>query len=338
MTIRSKQHRGILCLFLFLTLNLFCASNVTARIGYTSNSFDTTIKNWFSTPMLDDNISDSIAQDLFDNNIIFQECWNNDMLFVYEHVKYEELKDTNTIQLVKGDEQFQLTWYGNVNSPYGRRWGRMHHGVDLYLRSGDTVVSAFDGIVRYADFNKGGYGNCVIVRHVNGLETLYGHLSKIEVDPNQFVKAGQLIGLAGSTGRSDGPHLHFETRYKDFSINSFYYVDQSTTKLKGDTMVLIRSNVLNYRYPTDAKNKLNVMEDEKGIKDPTKKYSQGNQSKYHRTNKKVRKVKPRTHTVKKGESISVIARKYKTTWVKLRQLNHLKPNSKLKPGQKLKVK
>lgn len=110
---------------------------------------------------------------------------------------------------------------GQVTSGYGYRpkFGRMHKGTDLHLKMNDTVVSAFDGVVRVVNYEGKGYGNYVIIRHPNGLETVYGHLNKHLVKENQTVRAGQPIGLGGSTGRSTGPHLHFETRFMGYPIN-----------------------------------------------------------------------------------------------------------------------
>ncbi|MFM7751320.1 MAG: peptidoglycan DD-metalloendopeptidase family protein, partial [Opitutaceae bacterium] len=143
--------------------------------------------------------------------------------------------------------------YGSLNSTYKWRWGRQHHGLDLGLHTGDSVMAAFDGVVRYAQFNKGGYGNCVIIRHLNGLETLYGHLSKLEVLPNQYVSGGQLIGLGGSTGHSMGPHLHFETRYKDFSFNPQIFIDVENQSLLNDTLVLSKSDFTANRYRSSSR-------------------------------------------------------------------------------------
>lgn len=110
---------------------------------------------------------------------------------------------------------------GHVTSNYGYRpkFGRAHKGIDLKLNSNDTVVAAFDGKVRVVNYEARGYGNYVIIRHANGLETVYGHLNKQLVKEDQDVKAGQPIGLGGSTGRSTGPHLHFETRFMGYAIN-----------------------------------------------------------------------------------------------------------------------
>lgn len=100
-----------------------------------------------------------------------------------------------------------------VTSRFGKRVMNYHKGIDIGARFGDTIYSAFDGKVRVATYNPRGYGNFVVIRHYNGLETLYAHMSRITVKTNDYVKSGQPIGLAGSTGRSTGVHLHFETRF-----------------------------------------------------------------------------------------------------------------------------
>lgn len=106
-----------------------------------------------------------------------------------------------------------------ITSNFGRRWNRNHNGIDLKAYLGDTIYAAFSGKVRVVRYNQGGYGNFIVIRHHNGLETVYGHLSKQIVKVNEDVKAGQPIGLAGNTGRSTGTHLHFETRFCGIPIN-----------------------------------------------------------------------------------------------------------------------
>ena len=122
------------------------------------------------------------------------------------------LPDEINILLVHDSSEFCFPVKNRKTSNYGWRWNRGHHGVDIGLSTGDPVMAAFSGTVRVAG-RMGGYGNCVVVRHANGLETLYGHLSKINVKPKQEVTAGEVIGLGGSTGNSTGPHLHFECRF-----------------------------------------------------------------------------------------------------------------------------
>jgi murein DD-endopeptidase MepM/ murein hydrolase activator NlpD len=125
----------------------------------------------------------------------------------------------------------------SITSRFGYRWGRIHAGVDVDLNTGDPVYAAFDGIVRLSSWN-GGFGNCIVIRHYNGLETVYGHLSKQEVPANTYVKAGDLIGLGGSTGHSTGSHLHFETRYEGNPFNPMEIFVFPAGVLKADQLIL----------------------------------------------------------------------------------------------------
>ena len=126
--------------------------------------------------------------------------------------KTDMLPDEINLRLVADSSDFCFPVKKPKTSNYGWRWNRGHHGVDIALQTGDPVHAAFGGTVRIAS-RMGGYGNCVVVRHANGLETLYGHLSKINVTKGQKVVAGEVVGLGGSTGNSTGPHLHFECRF-----------------------------------------------------------------------------------------------------------------------------
>lgn len=145
---------------------------------------------------------------------IYTESWNSRKVNPYNE---KNVPDMHTID-VRG---YAMPVPGAVTSAYGYRpkFGRMHKGVDLRLKMNDTVVAAFEGKVRVVNYEAKGYGNYVIIRHPNGLETVYGHLNKHLVKENQVVKAGEPIGLGGSTGRSTGPHLHFETRFMGYAIN-----------------------------------------------------------------------------------------------------------------------
>jgi len=121
-----------------------------------------------------------------------------------------------------------------ITSPYGQRWGRLHAGLDIKVYIGDTICAAFDGKVRVVDYDRNGYGNFVVIRHPNGLETLYGHMSKHLVKNNQIVRAGEPIGLGGNTGRSTGSHLHFETRLCGVPINPALMFDFPHQDVTGD--------------------------------------------------------------------------------------------------------
>lgn len=131
-----------------------------------------------------------------------------------------------------------------ITSPYGKRWGRMHKGVDLKVYTGDTICAAFEGKVRIVNFEANGYGNYVVIRHSNGLETVYGHLSKHLVVANQKVKAGQPIGLGGNTGRSTGSHLHFETRLCGVALNPTLLFNFQMQDVTGDIYHFVKSKMI----------------------------------------------------------------------------------------------
>jgi len=197
------------------------------------------------------NITDERTIRLLTSDPVYKEYWFNDMTFTYDSVRVGDLPQVSVIPINYSGDKFTPTWYGKLSSAYQWRWGRQHHGVDLGLKTGNPIYAAWDGIVRYAQWNASGYGNCVVIRHKNGLETLYGHMSKLMVTPNQFVSSGDMIGLGGSTGRSTGPHLHFEIRYKDFSINPEHIIDYQTLRVRVDTFHFFRSSISGTRYGGD---------------------------------------------------------------------------------------
>jgi len=189
-------------------------------------------------------LADAINSEyVLNTNPLFRYHWDNYHLYVYDSIKFDALPDTLNFQLVNKESDFKFTCNNKLTSEFGKRWGRNHEGLDIPLHTGDTVVAAFDGVVRYAQFTSSGYGNCVIIRHFNGLETLYGHLSKILVLPNELIKSGNIIGLGGSTGRASGPHLHFETRYKDFPFDPRLIINFNTLSLE-NTAINIPKKIL----------------------------------------------------------------------------------------------
>ena len=155
--------------------------------------------------------------------------WNNQYVHAYGNAIIPE---TYTIDLTGFHMPTPST---KITSPFGPRWRRMHNGLDLKVNIGDTIVAAFDGKVRIVKYERRGYGKYVVVRHDNGLETVYGHLSKQLVEENQLVKAGEVIGLGGNTGRSTGSHLHFETRFLGIAINPIYMFDFPKQDIVADT-------------------------------------------------------------------------------------------------------
>lgn len=152
--------------------------------------------------------------------------------------------DNKAVSIVKGElpANFKVDLRGfamptpsrKITSNFGRRWGRNHNGLDISVHIGDTIYAAFDGKVRIVRFEAAGWGKYVLIRHPNGLETLYAHMSKQLVSEEQVVKAGDPIGLGGITGRSTGPHLHFETRLLGVPINPALMFDFPHQDVTGD--------------------------------------------------------------------------------------------------------
>lgn len=151
---------------------------------------------------------------------VYGEFWESDRVNPYANAIIPDTKDID----VSG---YFHPVPGHVTSNYGyrRRFGRIHRGIDLKLSVGDTVRAAFDGKIRLTKFERRGYGYYVVIRHDNGMETVYGHLSRFLVKSDQRVKAGEPIALGGNTGRSSGPHLHFETRFMGVAINPTEIID-----------------------------------------------------------------------------------------------------------------
>lgn len=188
-----------------------------------------------------------------------------------------------------------------ITSKYGPRRRRMHQGIDLKVQKGDTIRAAFDGKVRIRNYERRGYGYYIVIRHPNGLETVYGHLSKQLVQVNDIVHAGDPIGLGGNTGRSTGSHLHFETRFLGQPINPAEIIDFENGVPIHDTFV--------FRNVKIKGRKSNIYT------------SSDNQMVYHR--------------VKSGDTLSKIARIYGTSVAELCRLNGIKPTTVLRIGQSI---
>jgi LysM repeat protein len=226
-----------------------------------------------------------------DSTGLFTHEWINDQVFAHP-VMRDSIKDT-TLILTSDDRHFVLPVYGKLF----RGFNYVHKGLDIDLDRGDTVKAAFDGVVRYAKYNRGGFGNLVIIRHYNGLETYYAHLTKTKVYVNQVIEAGDLVGLGGSTGRSRSPHLHFEVRYKDVPVDPLRMIDFDNGKLIANTFPITKSVF----YPADY--------------DGTAVY----------------------YKVKSGDTLGKIARKYRTDVKALCAMNRIKPTTKLTVGKPIRV-
>ena len=150
---------------------------------------------------------------------------------------YKELAKPNEYIISCKDFSMPLKHTNKITSEFGYRaqFRRDHHGIDLKGYIGDTIYATFAGKVRVVKYEGAGYGYYVIIRHFNGLETIYAHMSKQIVKPNQYVYSGQPIGLVGNTGRSTGSHLHFETRLCGIPINPKTFFDFIHQDIVADT-------------------------------------------------------------------------------------------------------
>lgn len=257
---------------------------------------------------------DSPSADLYDD-------WDN----LHAHSKVTELPDSFRISL----KNFCMPTTSRVlTSNFGPRWHRQHKGLDIKVYIGDTIRAAFDGKVRVVRYEGRGYGKYVVIRHDNGLETYYAHMSKQLVEEDQEVRAGDPIGLGGNTGRSTGSHLHFETRLCGVALNPALLFDFRNQDVVDDSYLFRKSS---YQRESIAATRLrgvngisfgsNDTDDvEMANAAPAASYAQ----------------ETRFHKVKKGETLYSIARHRGTTVQAIMKLNHLKKNSKLRPGQILK--
>ena len=209
-----------------------------------------------------------------------------------------------------------------VTSNFGARWGRQHKGLDIKVYIGDTIRAAFAGKVRIVRYEARGYGKYVVIRHYNGLETIYGHMSAQLVKEDQEVRAGDPIGLGGNTGRSTGSHLHFETRLCGMALNPALMFDFRNQDVTSDFYTYRKSS-----YSRESAQASILRGVAGGSSDASSYSSASASSRYSAT---------RLHKVRKGETLSSIARKRGTTVAQLQRINHLGSRSKLRPGQILK--
>lgn len=213
-----------------------------------------------------------------------------------------------------------------ITSNFGARWGRQHKGLDIKVYIGDTIRAAFSGKVRIVKYERGGYGKYIVIRHPNGLETIYAHLSKQLVTEDQTVRAGEVIGLGGNTGRSSGSHLHFETRLCGVALNPAIFFDFREQDITCDTY-MFRKNT--YQEEGAEATRLRGKYTDTYTKADVTGQSNDSQERYQSSGEK------RYHKVSKGETLSSIASKRGTTISKLCQLNHIRKSTRLRPGQML---
>lgn len=209
-------------------------------------------------------------------------------------VDLSKMTDTIALTLLHSECDYAHSVCGKINSDFGYRKSRFHYGIDVDLNIGDKVLSSFEGMIRVAKYDRT-YGKVIVIRHQNGLETLYAHLSKLEVEVGDYVQAGDVIALGGNTGRSTGPHLHFEVRYLGEPINPHDIIDFENGQVKNGELILSEES---FAYLKEIRKR-----------------------KYYR--------------VRSGDSLSRIAYCYGVSISKLCSLNRISRNSILQIGQKI---
>jgi hypothetical protein len=286
-----KQNKELLLSLLFL---LFFS------IGYSQTTKDTVPTNEVINENLDEEDADTSASKIIDHALpvldlssvpaaFIYNNWNNAFVNPYG-IDLVKKPDTTVIDL----SGFVPPILGRINSGFGfRRW-QYHLGEDIKLSVGDSVRCAFDGMIRISKRSRS-FGNYIVVRHYNGLETVYGHLSKLLVVANQRVKSGEMIGLGGSTGHSTGPHLHFEVRYLGNCIDPNDIINFETFTLRKDTLLLCQQQ---FNYIAE-----------------------------------IRKI--RFHKVRRGDTLGRISMKYGVPIAKLCKLNHIRRSTLLRVGRRL---
>ena len=254
------------------------------------------------------------------DSTIFEKYWDTSTLFPYREVDMSGMPKSVVIDLVDSLTSYHCPYQGAVHprGKYGPRRRRQHQGVDLPLKMGDPIYAAFCGRVRISQYNKGGYGNLVIIRHDNGLETYYGHLSERMVEPGQWVEAGQIIGLGGSTGRSTGPHLHFENRYYGQSFDPERLIDFKNGTLSRETFLLKKSFFSIYS------NAGQDFDDEIANEEQDKKEA-------------AEKAAMKYYKIRSGDTLGAIARRNGTTVSNICRLNGIKSTTILQIGRSLRI-
>ncbi len=240
---------------------------------------------------------------------------------VYAH-KATELPDHYRIDL----RHFCMPTKSRVaTSNFGPRWGRSHKGLDIKVYTGDTIRAAFSGKVRIVKYEARGYGKYIVIRHYNGLETIYGHLSKQLVKENQEVKAGDVIGLGGNTGRSTGSHLHFETRLCGVALNPTLFFDFRNQDVTGDYYDYNKDTYK--RESAQATRLRGVVGNGSYTREEVTGTSESAQQSGSTSGEKL------YHKVKYGETLTSIAKKRGVTVDQICRLNGFKKDKTLTPGQ-----
>ncbi len=249
---------------------------------------------------------------------VFDDHWDETRSNPYG-LELKDLPDQWSIWLVDSLDQYHCPYQAKVyhRGKFGIRRGRRHQGVDIPLKTGDPVYATFTGKVRMSKY-MGAYGNLIVIRHENGIETFYAHLSKRNVEVGDWVNAGDVIGLGGSTGRSTGPHLHFETRYQGFAFDPQWLIDFENGILRHRLFVLKKKYFNIYsNYEQDFEDEIKNDEEDKA--------------------EDAEKAAMKYYTIKSGDTLGRIAINNGTTVNALCKLNGITPKTTLKIGRRIRV-
>ncbi|HCY80832.1 MAG TPA: peptidase [Xanthomarina gelatinilytica] len=203
-----------------------------------------------------------------------------------------------------------------ITSRYGWRKGRAHKGIDIDLITGDSLYAMFDGVVRFANYSSG-HGRTVVVRHFNGLETVYAHLSRYGVKENDTVVAGSYLGKGGTSGNARGSHLHLEMNYKGIPVNPEYLLDfNENNEIRAKDIWITKTWTRPELHSSERQSKLEIFTtEEEAIASMNR--------------------EPKVYIVKKGDTLSKISLRNNTSITAICKSNHMKRNSTLRIGQKL---
>lgn len=240
--------------------------------------------------LTDDLMEDHPADDIYNS------IWTSEHVNPYK-LSIDSIKDSIAIDC----SGFVMPAKGHITSKFGPRKYRYHYGTDIKVQIGDTIRASWEGQVRIVRYDPRGYGNYVVMRHPNGLETVYAHMSRVFVEENEHIVAGEVIGLGGNTGRSTGSHLHYEIRYLGNAMNSELMVDYQNFCMKDSVYTITKRSTFYHQQ------QLKEMQQAKYI------------------------------TIKSGDNLSVLARRHGTTVGALCRLNGIKESSVLRIGQRLRV-
>lgn len=302
--------------FLLAFICFFLASGTLIS----QNKHTDSLKIVLSNPLDKGSVSQNIiiplieSSDTLDPEVdIKAEFWNTTVFNPYKGIDTKfplkiEFKDSNFISPIRKPKV--------ITSRYGWRHGRAHNGIDIDLITGDSVVAVLDGVVRFVNYNSG-HGKTVVIRHYNGLETAYAHLSRYAVKPNDTVVKGQLIAKGGNTGRSTGSHLHLVTSFKGHYIHPEYLFDFSSDhKIRNSELWVTKKWTRAAYHSSKRKSKLDLLT---------------SKTEALASLVKTKKV----YVVRSGDTLSRISKRNNVSIAAICKTNAIRKNALLRVGQKI---